>query len=265
VQGGESPATGEDAVYRAEEAVGWDECFPTVAPWDASGTSWGRRLRDHGDIWGRPWRVADHSTTSLTTSYEDQDFRFTRRLALEGNTLLADYSVDNLSSRELPYLWALHGLLAVTPEDRILIDDLDSVTATYLSIGGKTIAKPQLSWPGPDPALGFALDQVQPAEAAFAGKFYASHLPRPLASVGGRNGWLDIAWNNDEIAHLGLWFNYGGWPKAGALRHIALEPTCGPDDHLGQSLDRGTAAILEPRAAKSWRVTLTLRPDTPTP
>src|SRR5664279_4148592 len=54
-QGVRSGNTGEDAVYLGAEAVGWDECFPTVGPWDASATPWRRRLRDHGDLWGRPW------------------------------------------------------------------------------------------------------------------------------------------------------------------------------------------------------------------
>lgn len=36
-QGRESPNTGEDATYLGQEAVAWDECFPTVGAWDASG------------------------------------------------------------------------------------------------------------------------------------------------------------------------------------------------------------------------------------
>ena len=60
-EGGQTSDTGEDAVYGADAAVGWDECFPTVSPWDASQTAWQRRLRDHGDIWGRPWTVDAHA------------------------------------------------------------------------------------------------------------------------------------------------------------------------------------------------------------
>ena len=57
--GPQSRNTGEAAVYGGDEAVGWDECFPTISPWDASATGWKRRLRDHGDVWGRPWRRDD--------------------------------------------------------------------------------------------------------------------------------------------------------------------------------------------------------------
>eukprot|EP01035_Chromulina_nebulosa_P062854 gene62854-85963_t len=46
-QGTESTNTGEAAVYGGPEAVGWDECFPTVGASDASSTGWQRRLRDH--------------------------------------------------------------------------------------------------------------------------------------------------------------------------------------------------------------------------
>lgn len=263
-KGPQSANTGEDAAYRADEAVGWDECFPTVAPWDAIGTAWDRALRDHGDLWGRGWVVDSHDVDRLACSYSDGNFRFSRALSLAGATLTARYRVDNLSDTELPFMWALHGLLAVTPDDSITLDGIDTVRASYLGRGGQTYAAPELPWPGPAAPLHLPLDIVQPAAIQFAGKLYASHVPTARASAGGRNGWLDIGWDNDEIAHLGLWLNYGGWPVPGDVHHLALEPTTAPADHLGQALEQGTAIGLPPGASKSWSVTLTLRAsDTP--
>jgi galactose mutarotase-like enzyme len=255
-KGPESTNIGEDAHYRADEAVGWDECFPTVAPWDASATPWARKLRDHGDLWGRPWSVDAQSTESLSCSYSDGDFRFSRTLSLAGETLTASYRVDNLSDAELPFLWALHGLLAVTEDDRIALDGIDTVRSSYLSRGGETIVASELRWPDAD----LQLDVVHPAASHIAAKLYASHLPTAQASVGGRKGSLDIGWDNSEIAHLGLWFNYGGWPAPGNIHHLALEPTTAAADHLGQALDQHSAITLAPGAAKSWSVTLRLRP-----
>ena len=255
--GGESAATGEAAVYLAEEAVGWDECFPTVAPWDATGTGWARMLRDHGDLWGRPWRIDAQAATALTTSYATDNFAFSRTLELQGNMLRADYSVRNRGSRPLPYMWALHGLLAVTPEDRIELPGVSGVTATYLSHRGGTLIAPQLSWPGPDEVLGLSLDRVYPADEHFAGKLYASGIA--TASVGSARGRLDLAWTGAGLNQVGLWLNYGGWPGPGATHHIAIEPTTAPVDHLGLGIENGTARTLAPGATHGWSVTLTCR------
>ena len=89
-EGGQTSDTGEDAVYGADAAVGWDECFPTVSPWDASQTAWQRRLRDHGDIWGRPWTVDAHDARSLTTTYATAEFAFSRSLSVDGPVLTGE-------------------------------------------------------------------------------------------------------------------------------------------------------------------------------
>ncbi|MEO8758868.1 MAG: hypothetical protein ABI398_14090 [Devosia sp.] len=259
-KGPKSLQVGEDAVYLADEAVGWDECFPTVARWDASDTSWGRRLRDHGDLWGRPWALKAQSEDSVTLSYSDKAFRFTRRLSIHKAVLTAEYAVENIADAPLPFMWALHGLLAVTPDDRTSLPGVDSVASSYVSLNGSPIEAPRLAWPGANSALGIALDAVQPVSSHFAAKLYASHIASARASVGGRNGWLDIGWDNRELGHLGLWLNYGGWPSPGNIHHLALEPTTAPVDHLGQALEQGSAVILAPASISSWSVTLTLRP-----
>lgn len=258
-KGPQSKQTGEDAIYLADEAVGWDECFPTVAPWDATGTALGRKLRDHGDVWGRPWSVDAQAADSLTTTWTDGAFRFTRKLQLAGATLTASYDVANVGTAPLPFMWALHGLLAVTPEDSIAIGGVGSVAASYISRDGKTIVAPRLPWPRAGGVVDTALDAVQLADSHFAAKAYASDIPSGSASVGGRKGWLDFSWSNDELRHLGLWLNYGGWPEPGNVHHLALEPTTAPVDHLGQALEQGTAITLAPGASRRWRATLTLR------
>jgi galactose mutarotase-like enzyme len=261
--GGESPATGEEAVYLANEAVGWDECFPTVSPWDASGTAWGRRLRDHGDIWGRAWQVDAVAASSMAATYATDEFRFSRALSLDGKSLRADYAVSNAGNRKLPYIWALHGLLAVDAADKIELHGIDEVEASYLAHRGRVISSPVLAWPGPNASVALPLDAVHNSAEQLAGKLYASDPERPLASVGNDRGWLDIAWNANELGHLGLWLNYGGWPAPGEVHHIALEPTTAPVDHLGQAIDRGLAAVLAPGETHRWTVTLTCRPPRP--
>lgn len=254
-KGSESPNTGEDAIYRSPEAVAWDECFPTVSPWDASTTPWHRRLRDHGDLWGRPWRVDARSVSALTLTYADPQFSFTRELRLEHSSVIADYAAINLGSEPLPYLWALHALLAVEPGDRIELPRVDEVRGPYLSLRGKTLPARALPWSGANGALPFPLDEVQPRDTDFAGKFYASGVAGGSARIGRPGQWLTIAWDG-SIADIGIWLTYGGWPQKGGHQEIAIEPTSSAADHLGQAIELGTKP-LAPGERRTWRVTLT--------
>jgi hypothetical protein len=251
-----SDNNGEDTVYGADEAVGWDECFPTVSPWDASASGWGRRLRDHGDLWGRAWAVENQGANELVTRLVGQGFTFTRRLSLVSATLTAAYTVENTGTVPLPFMWALHGLLMTRVGEEIRLPGVNDVVVTHLALDGRRLDFAQLPWPGVSTALPFPLDHVQSVETHFAGKFYAPNVD--AASVGGEGGWLDFTW--EGVDHLGIWLAYGGWPAAGNIHHVALEPTTAPADHLGDALKSGTGISLNPGDKRSWKVSLTLRP-----
>lgn len=234
--GGQSSQTGEDAVYGLAEAAGWDECFPSVGRCDASGTVWGRVLRDHGDLWGRPFAITEHRADLLTLEYESGQFRFVRTLRLDGATLFVDYQIDNLTAEPMPYLWALHGLLAVRPGERIALPEVTRLTAPYVSLQGAIIDLPLINWPHTRAALGFDIDTVQPQTAGFAAKMYATVPSKARARVGG----LEIVWSGDQIGHLGLWFTYGGWPGVGGVHHMAIEPTNASAGDLAEGLGQVT-------------------------
>ncbi|MEQ1771885.1 MAG: hypothetical protein ABL879_18835 [Devosia sp.] len=256
-QGSASDNNGERAQYLGDEAIGWDECFPTVSPCDANSTAWRRRLRDHGDLWGRRWFVDEATSTSVTTCYIDPAYRFTRTLSVSGSVLTARYSLLNRSDETLPYLWALHGLLLATDADRIVVPGIDRVTATYLGLNGKSLESNSQPWPKGDGVLPFALDEVQKPSRNFAGKLYAHGAKR--CALGHVGAWLEIAW--DGIDDLGLWYNYGAWPSAPGGYHVALEPTTASADDLNAALAAGTAAQLLPGTTNTWTVTLTFRED----
>lgn len=256
--GGRSTNIREDRSYGASDPMGWDECFPTVMPWDASGTMWGHSLRDHGELWGRKWSVNDHTSTSLSTSYATPAFRFSRQLSIAGATLMADYHLQNLTPQDMPYLWALHGLFAGATGDRIVLPSGTQVNATSLVMDGGPLAAGDVPWPDAEGRLPFALDNVEPASRKFAGKFYARQSSGAHVALGREGEWLQISCD-PKIDCLGIWMNYGGWQKQPGTLHLGLEPTTSGVDHLGDALDANSAAwIAAGGTITNWHVTFEL-------
>ena len=97
----------EGAVYGGAQAAGWDECFPTVSALDAVDPAWGRRLRDHGDLWGRPWQV-HRDGDRIEATFSGEKFSFSRIITLDRGVVDVAYAVKNLGDQALPYLWSQH-------------------------------------------------------------------------------------------------------------------------------------------------------------
>lgn len=261
LQDGRGDDVSDTVRYGGGEAIGWDECFPTVLPWDASDTPWGGMLRDHGVLWGRHATLVESSDHHVVTEQTGAAFAFRRRLDLNGPTLRASYRVENRTDRPLPYLWAAHGILRVTTEDRIVLPGVSRIAAAHLARADRTLEATTLDWPGPNPEWPEPLDCVQPASAHLAAKFFITGVPGAAAYVGNGTGWLRIGWS-DEIDHLGIWLNYGGWPEPGDVHHIGLEPTNAPVNDLGAAIARG-APPVPPSGSREWSITYTLRAPAP--
>ena len=234
------PREGGD-VYGGAQARGWDECFPTVAP--CEDPDWGS-LRDHGLLWGRPWKVAAHGQT-IRATFEEGRFAFTRTLDLHGATLTALYELESRADRPLPWMWSQHLLLASRPGERILAE----------GAWGWTDGDGAVSWPIED---GRDLSLVEGPEAGFARKLYARVPDEARAALFGEEGGIALEWSGAEAPALGLWIDWGGWPEGAPVHQLALEPATAPADDLATARKRNAARVLDPGAIADWRVAITL-------
>ena len=240
VTGSQSAETGEDAVYGADEAVGWDECFPTVLSCDHP--AWGR-LRDHGALWGRRWLVDRADPDCIEARFETPRFRFVRRLTVADAAVVADYSVTNLGPGPMPYLWSQHCLLATRPGDRI-----DLAGHEKMRVGGDP-----LYWPDHQ---GRDLGTVGPLEDGFALKTYSETPHRASAAIVGADGGITFEW--EDVPAFGLWLCYGGWPQGNPVHQVAMEPTTAPADDLAAADAAGHARTLGAHETHGWSVRITL-------
>ncbi|PRY25356.1 galactose mutarotase-like enzyme [Aliiruegeria haliotis] len=232
--------TGEAAAYLGTEARGWDECAPTVAP--CEDPDWGRRLRDHGDLWGRPWK-AERARGNVTNRFEGPEFTFTRGLRLDGPCLLCDYTITATTHARLPWMWSQHLLLATHPGERIVLDgvgqweDHGTVPETM---------------------------QVQDLTSGLAQKTYGTVQDQACIGIDGTDGGIRLRWSAAQMPYCGVWLGFGGWPTPEApLHQMALEPTTAPADDLAVARASGTERWLEPGQTEHWQVEIAILPRTP--
>jgi galactose mutarotase-like enzyme len=228
--------------YLGEQARGWDECFPTVGI--CYHPAWGGHLRDHGLLWGRPWRaLADRET--CTTVFDDPRFSFARALRLHAATLTADYCVTNRSQTALPYLWSQHALLATTPADRISLTGMQAMHA----------AGQPFDWPD-DPRCDLSV--IRPPAEGFALKAYARTPAEATAAITGPESGIQFEWTGPDVPAFGLWLDYGGWPPGNPVHQVALEPTSAPADDLAAAEHTGVARHLAPGETDAWSIRIHL-------
>ena len=249
-----SGGQGDGAPYLGNEARGWDECFPTVAPCRTA--AWGD-LRDHGVLWGRRWDV-EVSGNAVRAMHSGGRFEFGRTLSLRGSEAVADYWVQNIASDSFPYMWSQHCLLQLNAGDRIKVaEDAQGFAVSGGVRRGRALDQGKIDWPR---LAGTALDlsEVLDVDERLAVKLYA-HTPEGCAvGASGPDGGIRFRWERGAIRALGLWFDYGGWPPDNPMHQVALEPTTAFADDLAEAEAMSRALVLEPGDRHEWSVRIEL-------
>lgn len=243
----------DDATFGGAESRGWDECFPTVAPCESA--EWKRRLRDHGDIWGRPTQctqVAD----GIKSTFSGDGFHFQRRLMLQDDVLHITYVCENNGADRFPYMWSQHCLLATSSDDTLFVTGAQAMDVTAV-LGQRTPPQRQFIWPAFDDQRS-DLTRIEDVEAGWAMKAYAPVGGKVAAGVQGPNGGIEFEWHGDEIPFLGLWLDYGGWPAGASQHQIAIEPTTAPTDDLVSAQTTGHERWLNPSESHTWTLSIRL-------
>lgn len=217
---------------------GWDECFPTVAACDVD--EWGGRLRDHGLLWGRPWRCFA-TNTGIVATYEDRRFRFRRAIRLAGEYVLVRYTLTSLHSAPLPWLWSQHCLLACEAGEFIETSGLEA-------------------WQDADRKQ-VSLTPVLGRDAGVAGKYFAPVGKRAKVALCGARGRFEISWRQSDACWAEFWFSYGGWPVEQPLYQIGIEPASAPHGRLSEAIEKRNAKRLSAGQTLHWHCRMRVSTD----
>ena len=212
--------------------VGMDECLPTIEPcfWQ------GRQLPDHGEVWTAAWDLDGAAWKSgvLKTSVKLNlsPFDFERTVELDGNEIRLTYRLTNRSPAPEYFIWAMHPLLRLRPEDRLVLPQ-----STRALLNGAAWAD--------------ALDSAIPAGKSskiFAGPLKSGFAAIQCAQTDER---IEFEWVPAENNTLGLWLTRGSWH---GHHHFALEPTNSGADALTAAVARKWCGILDGGCSTMWQV-----------
>ncbi|WDR03948.1 hypothetical protein PSQ19_07965 [Devosia algicola] len=226
-------AQDNDADFTGDPSRGWDECFPTVSR--CLDPTWGRNLRDHGDLWARRW---SHTSAQgqIACTYSAPDYTFTRSLTLDGARLQVDYKLSATSRTPLPWIWSQHCLLACQPGERFEIEGLGDIRTDSGELADLT--------------------PIRGMEDGFAQKSYGKVRGQARIGVVGPQGSIHFTWAEEDAPYLGLWLSYGGWPTDNPTHQIAIEPTTAPVGQLDQAIAQNTHKVLQPDSSVEWQIQL---------
>jgi hypothetical protein len=258
--------------YQAGWNAGWDECFPGISPGPYPRHPYeGVAVPDHGELWSLP-TTAVPTRDGLTTVWHGLRFgyTFTRKLFLDGSSIVAEYTVLNRAPFEFSFLWCAHLLMAMSAPVELQLPGgawtIDHGTTDHATEGD---APKAFDWPQITPQVDLSRPALLPEKAAwkvFCGSpiaqpaviRYPSRRRRITLEYDARESRDDERVIGGPAAYWGVWVNTGGW---GAQRHFGVEPTTGRFDDLAQSVKDHSAGTIPPMGRREWEVRLTLGDD----
>ncbi len=241
--------------YDATWYAGWDECFPAVGSGNYVGHPYDHiAIPDHGEVYSLPCTAVPTKDGITTLSHGLRfGYRFSRKLQLIENKIVATYSAVNLAPFEFRFVWAQHALCNM--EGGVEIDvAIDKAWRHSHGVAGVEHQK-AFEWPLVDGKY----DLSRPARLPVGGWKVFSHdvIAAPaVIRYPSRGRQLEIAFTSEAVkAHWGLWLSAGGWS---GQHHFAMEPTTGRFDQLDRSIQDGSAARIPPLGTVQWQTIWTV-------
>lgn len=236
------PEYGAD--FSAYDTSGIDDATPSIDPCDYMNS--GNILKDHGDVWSLAWNVKkiedkNYKDGSIEGKVElpSLPLLLTRRISLDGNEIILDYKMENLSDDEIFYTWTFHGLNYYNEDTEL---EFPRNLQNYINVQNDEI------WESHTKLSSF--------KDNWTFKYYFTD------SI--KEGWASIKYNKeglkytitfdpDKIPYLGVWLTTGGFKGE---KNVAIEPSNGFYDTLERARKNKKIPCLKAKEVDTWTVKL---------
>lgn len=228
------------ALFEDYDTSGLDDCIPTIDSCFIEGLG---NFQDHGDVWSKPWEIRSlNGAFEGRVSLENLPLLFSRKVSLNENKILLDYSLENLSDQAYPWLWALHGLFRYQ-EDAILEFPGDFSIQNVQN----------------DEVWNFDIRKMEEVPQKSSYKFYFNQArkegrARILYPSLGLS--LSYAYDPSFLPYLGCWITTGGFKGE---KNIAIEPTNGFYDSLKRAISLKKHATIFGKEKHTWSIQLEIK------
>ncbi len=257
------------AAFTEQDMAGWDEMFPTIVscPYPGAGKYHGVNLTDHGEAWCLPWQVVQAGEGRLALSLQGLalPYRLSRTTSIpEPSTLRLSYTLQNLGSDPMPYLWAAHPQFTCEQDGQVLFPpEVNQVINTLPETWGWGPPETLFQWPEYTASNGstMRIDSVGPTILRRGRKLFVLPEAKPAwaAIVRRKSGqWLRFEWDPGQVPYLGLWVDEGAYNHDSV---VAPEPSTAWYDDLALAYGKGRATILPAGESHTWELTVRLGKD----
>jgi galactose mutarotase-like enzyme len=249
--------------YGQAQSTGFDDMFPTISRCFYEGAPWaGAELPDHGEVRSVPWSYEiEAAQLRLWVSGVRLPYRLEKTLSLSNTTLRLTYTVTNLSTFALDYIWAAHPLFKAVPGMELIVPPgMDTII--------NAVAGPRL--PGYGRRYHFpvaALDDGRRENLALVPEYNEQGYQKYYFAGPVTDGWcllydpqhrlnIGVAFPADRVPYLGIWVNEGGWS---GQYNIAPEPATGAMDRVDAAKLWGLNSVLSAHDTHTWSLSMALQ------
>lgn len=224
------------------ECSAFDDMFPTIDPCVIEGCAY----LDHGEVARSVWDAEiGAAEVTLRCRLKEIDAVFAKTVFMEDDTLCIRYTMENLTDRTLPYIWAGHIMLV--GEKGAWVESPFGTEDAISVVFGKPISRESA--------------HVLPAAGAVGEyKFYYDdpRTPMQCAVVYPAGGKVTLTFDNDVVKYLGIWANPGA---LNGMYNLALEPCSAPYDDPIRAEKAGKGSYLPPRATVQFTLKISYSED----
>jgi hypothetical protein len=256
-QEGVSESITDPSKFSVMDSFGYDDMVPTIDRCHCEDDIYtGVVLPDHGEVWSRPWKCDKIDNQNILCSIQGSvlPYHLSRNVSVSDKGITLTYHLVNLTSMELPLLWAAHALFKTYEGMRLIVpDSMDSiVTAIDSPLYGES-----------DVMHSFPISQEKDfstikSDTGLYGKFYFRQPTLQgwcALESKQRNTRILVSFASEIPTYLGIWMNEGGW---GNQNTIGIEPASAAMDSPFRAKRLAMGEFIPANGASTWHINISV-------